>query len=67
MMVRLSSVDKYQYSKNVSKDNIEEPSCCLTINLKELKLGDIPERLFNKKEFFRFYRSDSESLFKGLF
>lgn len=66
-MIRLSITDGYQYGESVSNNDIRKPSCCLTINLEELKLGDVPERLLNKDKFFKLCRSDLRGLFKGLF
>lgn len=42
-MARPSTADGRQYGESASKDDVGESSRCLTVNLEELKLGDVPQ------------------------
>ncbi|QKX54782.1 uncharacterized protein TRUGW13939_05769 [Talaromyces rugulosus] len=66
-MARPSTADGRQHGESASNDDVGEPSRRLTVNLEELKLGDVPEGPLNKDEFLELCRSDPGGLFEGLF
>ncbi|QKX64391.1 uncharacterized protein TRUGW13939_11565 [Talaromyces rugulosus] len=52
------------HGESASNDDVGEPSRRLTVNLEELKLGDVPEGPLNKDEFLELCRSDPGGLFE---